>query len=215
MLTDQWPRGAFRGGTTMHLSHLFEDVELWYGQFNDIRRMWQATDAGRAEFIAGPLTLSTGPDEVQSLEQIQHFAITDDEGDSGIAGHSATMQPVNRLPTAVRDNHGDRYVRGTAILNRADFNTLDNPFSWSARPQRDRMHTKPRAGLHFISFSPTSDFFHRLRQAMDGRYADGVRLPLSPHAQGLGMNSVLTTTHRQNFLVPPRNRRSFPLVELL
>jgi len=26
---------------------------------------------------------------------------------------------------------------------------------------------------------------------------------------------VLTTTHRQNFLVPPRRHRSFPLVERL
>jgi hypothetical protein len=25
---------------------------------------------------------------------------------------------------------------------------------------------------------------------------------------------VLTTTHRQNFLVPPRRHRSFPLAEL-
>jgi hypothetical protein len=29
------------------------------------------------------------------------------------------------------------------------------------------------------------------------------------------MNSVLRTTHRQNFLVPPRKHRSFPLAELL
>ena len=34
-------------------------------------------------------------------------------------------------------------------------------------------------------------------------------------ARGQGLNSVLTTTHRQNFLVPPRIHRSFPLVELL
>jgi hypothetical protein len=29
------------------------------------------------------------------------------------------------------------------------------------------------------------------------------------------MNSVLRTTHRQNFLVPPRAHRAFPLAELL
>jgi len=29
------------------------------------------------------------------------------------------------------------------------------------------------------------------------------------------MNSVLFTTHRQNYLVPPRRHRSFPLAEFL
>src|SRR5712692_9910429 len=29
-LTDQWPNGYFRHGTTMHLSHIFEDLERWY-----------------------------------------------------------------------------------------------------------------------------------------------------------------------------------------
>jgi hypothetical protein len=32
---------------------------------------------------------------------------------------------------------------------------------------------------------------------------------------GQGMNSVLHTTHRQNFLIPPRQHRSFTLAELL
>ena len=212
--TDQWPRGPFRGGTAMHLSHVFEDVELWYTQYNEIRRMWQAMDAGRAEFVAGPATLPSGPDAVQSFEELQAFAIRDADGNDGIAGHSATMQPVNRLATALRDNHGTAHRQGTAVLQRSDFNTLDNPFFWSAAPRLDRYRTTPRAGLHFVAFSPTTDFFHRLRRAMDGRYADGTVLPLSPHSAGLGMNSVLRTTHRQNFLVPPRARRAFPLAEL-
>ncbi|MFJ1656896.1 hypothetical protein ACIOC2_37250, partial [Streptomyces sp. NPDC088337] len=36
--------------------------------------------------------------------------------------------------------------------------------------------------------------------------------PRSPHA---GINSILHTTHRQNYLVPPRRHRSFPLAEFL
>ena len=98
--TDQWPHGSFRGGTAMHLSHVYEDVELWYTQYNEIRRMWQAMDAGRAEFVAGPATLPSGPDSVQSFSDLQAFAIRDADGNDGIAGHSATMQPVNRLATA-------------------------------------------------------------------------------------------------------------------
>ena len=38
--------------------------------------------------------------------------------------------------------------------------------------------------------------------------------PLSVAALGLGIERFLTATRRQNFLVPPRRNRSFPLVEL-
>jgi hypothetical protein len=49
---------------------------------------------------------------------------------------------------------------------RADFNTLDNPFAWSVRP--DEIGETPAAGVHFVVFNPTSDDFHRNRRAMDG-----------------------------------------------
>ena len=44
---------------------------------------------------------------------------------------------------------------------------------------------------------------------------DGTKLEVEQRSRAQGFNSVLTTTHRQNFLVPPRRHRSFPLVELL
>ena len=69
------------------------------------------------------------------------------------------------------------------------------------------------AGIHFVVFNPSSDDFHRNRLAMDGVLPDGT-LPLEPRDRNQGFNSILRTTHRQNFLVPPRSRRSFPLVEL-
>ena len=39
--------------------------------------------------------------------------------------------------------------------------------------------------------------------------------PLAAGSRAQGLNAVLHTTHRQNFLVPPRRHRSFPLVERL
>jgi hypothetical protein len=50
---------------------------------------------------------------------------------------------------------------------------------------------------------------------MDGVLPGGRRLPLAPRDPGQGFNSVLTTTHRQSFLVPPRRHRAFPLAEML
>ena len=94
---------------------------------------------------------------------------------------------------------------------RADFNTLDNPFAWSVKP--DEIGAIPAAGVHFVVFNPTGDDFRRNRLAMDGVIPGG-KIPLPARDRNQGFNSVLQTTHRQNFLVPPRRHRSFPLAEL-
>jgi hypothetical protein len=49
---------------------------------------------------------------------------------------------------------------------------------------------------------------------MDGVLPGGLRIDLRPRDRGQGINSVLQTTHRQNFLVPPRRHRAFPLAQL-
>jgi hypothetical protein len=69
------------------------------------------------------------------------------------------------------------------------------------------------AALHFVVFNPSSNDFERNRLAMDGVLPDG-SLDMIPRSRAQGINSVLTTTHRQNFLVPPRRHRSFPLVDV-
>jgi hypothetical protein len=94
---------------------------------------------------------------------------------------------------------------------RADFNTLDNPFAWSVRP--DEIGATAAAGVHFVVFNPTSDDFHRNRRAMDG-VLPGAKISFRPRAREQGFNEVLSTTHRQNYLVPPRRHRSFPLAEV-
>jgi hypothetical protein len=212
--TDQWPSGYFRNGTTMHLSHLYEDLETWYRSNLFTQRVWLATDLSRAanNVADGTLTLPEGPGNVQTEALVEEFA--PDSG-SAMVGHSASIQPVNRLFAEVRDNYGTVRPVGTSILQRTDFNTLDNPFFWTSRPHVDRHSDSPATGLHFVSYGPSSDFFRRLRLAMDGRYSDGVVLPLPPQSPRLGLNGVLASTHRQNFLVPPRRHRSFPLSELL
>ncbi len=212
--TDQWPSGYFRNGTTMHLSHLYEDLDNWYRSNDFTQRVWLATDASRAanNVFDGTLTLPEGRDDIQTEELVEQFA---PDAESGLVGHSASIQPVNRLQADLRDNYGTLRPAGTSILQRIDFNTLDNPFFWTSKRRVDRYSRTPAPGLHFLSFAPTSDFFRRLRLAMDGRYADGVTLPLPPRSPHLGLNGVIQATHRQNFLVPPRRHRSFPLAELL
>src|SRR5207247_3675575 len=110
------------------------------------------------------------------------------------------MHATSRLQRDIVGEYGTHYPRGTAIPQRADFNTLDNPFAWSSQPERDGMSKSPAAGVHFVVFNPTSDDFHRNRLAMDGVLPDGTKLAFPPGSRGQGINAVLKTTHRQNFI---------------
>jgi hypothetical protein len=207
--SDGGPGGYFVRGTSMHVSHIVEDLEGWYVNFGFAERV---TTAFRPGLVVreGTQTVRQGPQDVADEAMVRR-----DFRRNRAIGHSAAIQTASRLQRQVVGADGTVYPKGTAIPHRADFNTLDNPFFWSANPVRDAMGVEPAAGVHFVVFNPTSDDFHRNRLAMDGVLPDGTRLPFAPRDRGQGFNSVLRTTHRQNFLVPSRRHRSFPLAELL
>src|SRR5438132_3920601 len=205
---DLGPRDYFRNGTHMHISHVFEDLASWYQTFDFQERVDTAFKPGlkaRRGIVTVP---QEGPDAASANDVHADFQR------HGRIGPSSSIQSTSRLESDVRGDDGTVYRRGTAVPQRADFNTLDNPFAWSADPVRDALKESPAAGLHFVVFNPSSDDFHRNRLAMDGVLPDGTRLQLPPRARGQGFNSILRTTHRQNFLVPPRRHRAFPLAEL-
>ena len=201
--------GYFHGGTHMHLSHISDDLEAWYLNFDFDERVLTAFRPGMTSVKQGAQTVPQGPDNVSSVELLQkQFKQT------GRFGHSASIQPTSRLQRDMVGPDGTLYPKGTAIPQRADFNTLDNPFAWTADPKRDNFSQEASAGVHFVVFNPSSDDFERNRLAMDGVLPGGTKLSVPPRTRAQGFNSVLTTTHRQNFLVPPRRHRSFPLAEL-
>ena len=200
--------GYFRNGTHMHLSHITEDLEAWYLNFDFDERVLTAFRPGM-HVRQNAQTVAQGAAQVSPQQQLEmQFRKT------GRFGHSASIQSTSRLLQDTIGTDGTHYPKGTAIPQRADFNTLDNPFLFSSDPARDGMSNEPAAGVHFVVFNPSGDDFERNRLAMDGVLPDGKKLELAPRSRGQGFNSVLTTTHRQNFLVPPRRHRSFPLVEL-
>jgi hypothetical protein len=198
--------GYFRHGTHMHLSHIEEDLEAWYLSFDFPQRVATAFRPG-LNVPASRQTVPQGPEQSQSPAQVARTYRR-----TGRIGHSASLQTASRLQARHVGPDGTVYAKGTAIPVRADFNTLDHPFSWSEHP--GQVQPTPSAGVHFVIFNPSSDDFRRGRLAMDGRLPNGDRLPFQPRANGQGFNAVLRTTHRQNFLVPPRRHRSFPLAEL-
>jgi hypothetical protein len=207
--SDGGPDGYFRRGTAMHVSHIFEDLEGWYINFDHAQRVSTAFRP-TVSVSSGTLTVRQGPADTAGVGENRR-----DYARYRAIGHSASIQTSSRLAADVTGTDGTLYRKGTAIPHRADFNTLDNPFFWSARPDVDAMSSQPAAGLHFVVFNPTSDDFRRNRLAMDGVLPDGTKLPFDAKDRGQGFNSVLTTTHRQNYLVPPRRHRAFPLAELL
>src|SRR5262245_65280598 len=62
-------------------------------------------------------------------------------------GHSGSIQPASRLDRDVVGPDGTHYARGTAVPHRADFNTLDNPFFWTARSEE---HTSELQSLRHL-----------------------------------------------------------------
>jgi hypothetical protein len=201
--------GYFHGGTHMHLSHISEDLEAWYLNFDFDERVLTSFRTGLTNVKQGVQTVPQGPKDVSTRKELD-----DGYQKTGRFGHSASIQTTSRLAQDVIGPDGTVYPKGTAIPQRADFNTLDNPFAFSSQPELDKLSSDPQAGVHFVVFNPSGDDFERNRLAMDGVMPDGTRLEVEARSRAQGFNSVLTTTHRQNFLVPPRRHRSFPLAEL-
>jgi hypothetical protein len=195
----------FPNGTHMHLSHIQEDIESWYLNFDFDERV---ATAFRPNLTVKPdvQTVAQGPRDVSDSAAVRR-----DYRSARRIGHSASIQTTSRLQQDFTAADGTVYPKGSAVPVRADFNTLDNPFAWSVRP--DEIGATPAAGVHFVVFNPTGDDFRRNRLAMDGVIPGG-KIPLPPRDRNQGFNSVLQTTHRQNFLVPPRRHRSFPLAEV-
>ena len=204
-VTDQTPGSYWSGGTAMHLSHLNEDLERWWKDTPYSDQLRAMTRPG----LSVPDKTYTIAEDVSQIERAGD--VHADLAKFGGVGHSAALQTVTRLTTDTRDAYGMLRPRGTALVQRADFNTLDNPFAQSAITAE--VSATPAAGVHFVAFAPTSDLFNRARRAMDGALGDGSSLGIDARSPAQGFNQFLHATHRQNFVVPPRAHRAFPLAE--
>jgi hypothetical protein len=76
-----------------------------------------------------------------------------------------------------------------------------------------------QAKLQFTIFVPTADFFATMRSNQAALNFQAATAGSSGSATGTvnaddnGLERFLTATRRQNFLIPPRRHRAFPLVE--
>ena len=85
---------------------------------------------------------------------------------------------------------------GRPIMLRRDFNTIDGD----------------NAGLHFVALQRSIDDFVAVRRAMNGENLPYENPAIQPRINN-GILEFMFVLNRANFIVPPRWKRSFPLLE--
>jgi hypothetical protein len=191
----------FDNGSIVHLSHVIEDLAQWYRSTGDDPEVF--TERVQYMFRSNPIPSTGNADQFTDGGGGAFFEnIFQGTGDA-----LANAQAVNTFNGEHRMGHlcalqrSSRAADGTPMHIRNDgpgFDSMDVP-DGSVQPK-----------LQFAAFFPTADFFQVMRQndaALDLVAANGV----DPDDNGL--ERFTTTTRRQNFLVPPRRHRAFPLVE--
>jgi len=200
--TDATPDSYFANGTAMHLSHIAIDLQRWY-EFSPQERLHRMFHPRRTE-----------AQEVLSPDQAPATATFKAQRDQDAAqhkllGHNEQMQFVSRVEHDTTTAYGQKLEKGTVFFLRQDFDTVENPFGfWAGGP----VSSEPRPGVHFFGFGPSAQHFERMRKEMDSQ---DLKAEHKLAEENLGFTKMLVTTHRQNYLLPPRAHRSFPLAELL
>ncbi len=199
--TDQKPDSYFAHGTIMHLSRITIDLESWYSMPHQDRlhRMFNPRRTDAQEVLSPSQAPETSTFQPELEADAKQF---------GLVGHNAQMQFLSRVKEDTVTAYGQTLPKGSVIFLRQDFDTVENPFEFdSAGP----VSPIPVPAVHFIGFAPSAQLFEQMRKEMDGldlqkRY----NLP----NENTGFTKFLVTTHRQNYLEPPRSHRSFPLADV-
>ncbi|HEX6518426.1 MAG TPA: hypothetical protein VF070_00205 [Streptosporangiaceae bacterium] len=197
----------FDNGSIQHLSHVIEDLAQFYetaAQDPTGNGGEPFTERVQYMFRSNPIPSVGNSDQFNNGGGPAYFPnVFQGTGDA-----AANAQAVNTFNGEHRMGHlsalqrSSRAADGTPMHIRMDGPGLDN---------LDVPDGSNQPKLVFTIFTPTADFFRvmRINQAsLDLVQANGVA------AEDNGLERFLTATRRQNFLIPPRRNRSFPLLEL-
>ena len=148
--TDLTPESYFAHGTAMHLSRTAIDIDKWYARDPQERlhRMYhprRSEDPDALTHWSVPLpfprergVLSFDP------EQFINRLLEYDANRHGVIGHGMQVHGVVRLLQGTISAYGEWLSPGTVYFLRQDFNTIENPFSFSLA---DEIDPTPHAGL--------------------------------------------------------------------
>lgn len=218
------PDGYFTDGSIQHLSHVIQDLGQFYGNtepFTErVQYMFrsdpipslgnsdQFTNGGGPAYFdngSGTFLAFQGKGTTEAIQTAASPNTVNDPQPDG-SGRIPRMGHLSAL------QQSSRAADGTPVHIRMDgpgFDNMDVP-NGSNQPK-----------LQFTVFVPTADFFTTMR-------SNQAALKFQTFEQGFGgsttgtvdsedngLERFLTATRRQNFLVPPRARRAFPLREFL
>jgi hypothetical protein len=211
-LTTAQPGDYFDNGAIQHISHVIEDLAQFYSEAAnavDPDGPEPFTERCQYMFRSNPIpsvgntdqfTNGGGPAFIDNTFQGTGDAALNAQGIGTFLDNGAPGHRIGHLTALQRSS---RAADGTPLHIRNDgtgFNNLDSP------------NGQNLTMLEFVVFVPTADFFATMRvnqASLDLQNEFGV----DPSDNGL--ERFLTATRRQNFLVPPRRHRAFPLVELV
>lgn len=188
----------FYDGSIQHLSHLILDLNQFYSTTEPyVERCQYMFRSNPVPSMGNSNQFSKGggPTFLANTFQGTGDALANAEGNN-------TLQNEHRLGHLTALQRSSRAADSTPIHIRMDgpgFDALDVP-DGSQQPK-----------LQFTIFMPTAAFFATLR--INQASLDLAKQYSVPDNHN-GIERFLTATRRQNFLVPPRAHRAFPLLEL-
>ncbi|MFB9608982.1 hypothetical protein ACFFS4_01225 [Kutzneria kofuensis] len=200
----------FDNGAVQHLSHDLLDLEQFYVDGRDpdegpdtrepfderIQYMFHSP-APVEQNPNDPFYNGGGPTNLKMLGAV----VRNEFHGAGYAEQSARqLQRMGHLSTLQRSG---RTADGRPIHQRID------------GPGFDAMDTttgRDTAKLQFSGFFPSADFFATMRS---NQSAVDLLEKYDLDEEDHGLERFITATRRQNFLIPPRRHRAFPLVEFL
>ena len=208
-LTNAQPGNYFDNGAIQHLSHVLLDLQQFYldGREPDadvdhrepfderLQYMFQSPEQVPPDPNdpfrdgGGPRTLSKRGAVLRNLFNGTDYARTSAVQFQRI-GHVSALHRTGRTSD------------GKPIHQR-----IDGP-GFDAMDTRTGRNT-PK--LQFSGFFPSSDFFADLRRS---QASIDLLTEFDLEEEDHGLERFITATRRQNYLVPPRRHRAFPLVEL-
>ncbi|HKT00811.1 MAG TPA: hypothetical protein VJT31_14875 [Rugosimonospora sp.] len=188
----------FDNGAVQHLAHDILDLAQFYADDEPF------TERVQYMFRSNPIPSEGNTDQFTDGGGGAVFPATFQGNDDALHNAEAldTFQGEHRLGHLSCLHRSSRTPDGVPLHLRADGPGLDS---------MDVPDGTRQPKLQFSIYVPTADLFARMR--VDQASLDlQNRFAVDPDDNGL--ERFITATRRQNFLVPPRRHRSFPLVEL-
>lgn len=224
-LTNANSHSYFADGAIHHLSHVIQDLEQWYADDEPyserVQYMFrscpfpsrgnddQFTAGGGPAWLPNDSTVFLKTRKMGVSEATLTAATPNVFNDPQEKDNPATIEARMGHLSALQQS--SRASDGTPLHIRTDgpgFDSMDIP-DGSNQPK-----------LQFSVYVPTADFFRTMRinqAALKFQQAEegfGGNANGTVEAEDNGLERFLSATRRQNFLIPPRRHRAFPLLEL-